>query len=284
MGNAPNLVKNTLSKSKKSKKNQIFEILFFLLVTCAKTAFRDDSTTEDSLENNSDVEVVLDYENFQNGVVEKSKFDDHNNVGVVGIKTVSEYYEEMIFSTGKKSISETDTLEISDTYEDVVQKDTTPKYENVIFDKNNKKLEEESLYTVGRRFPSIRSVKSKNRKEAKKDLYAKPDKCIMNKSNESGSFPRPVAAIYATTTTNDFQSKLDLGLDGGPESNIYENERIILGKYKKPIWWPVAGIRRFKKPKTSHVLIAVMIISVIVFLSAGAILIYKPSKSLFSFG
>ena len=258
---------------------------FFLLVTCAKTAFRDDSTTEDSLENNSDVEVVLDYENFQNGVVEKSKFDDHNNVGVVsGIKTVSEYYEEMIFSTGKKSISETDTLEISDTYEDVVQKDTTPKYENVIFDKNNKKLEEESLYTVGRRFPSIRSVKSKNRKEAKKDLYAKPDKGIMNKSNESGSFPRPVAAIYAPTTTNDFQSKLDLGLDGGPESNIYENERIILGKYKKPIWWPVAGIRRFKKPKTSHVLIAVMIISVIVFLSAGAILIYKPSKSLFSFG
>ena len=235
------------------------------------------------MENNSDVEVVLDYENFQNGVVEKSKFDDHNNVGVVGIKTVSEYYEEMIFSTGKKSISETDTLEISDTYEDVVQKDTTPKYENVIFDKSNKKLEEESLYTVGRRFPSIRSVKSKNRKEAKKDLYAKPDKGIMNKSNESGSFPRPVAAIYAPTTTNDFQSKLDLGLDGGPESNIYENERIILGKYKKPIWWPVAGIRRFKKPKTSHVLIAVMIISVIVFLSAGAILIYKPSKSFFLF-
>ena len=235
------------------------------------------------MENNSDVEVVLDYENFQNGVVEKSKFDDHNNVGVVGIKTVSEYYEEMIFSTGKKSISETDTLEISDTYEDVVQKDTTPKYENVIFDKNNKKLEEESLYTVGRRFPSIRSVKSKNRKEAKKDLYAKPDKGIMNKSNESGSFPRPVAAIYAPTTTNDFQSKLDLGLDGGPESNIYENERIILGKYKKPIWWPVVGMRRFKKPKTSHVLIAVMIISVIVFLSAGAILIYKPSKSFFIF-
>ena len=101
----------------------------------------------------------------------------------------------------------------------------------------------------------------------------------MNKSTESGSFPRPVAAIYAPT---DFQSKLDLGLDG-PESNIYENERIILGKYKKPIWWPVAGIRRFKKPKTSHVLIAVMIISVIVFLSAGAILIYKPSKSFFIF-
>ena len=73
-------------------------------------------------------------------------------------------------------IPETETLEISDTYEDVVQKDT-PKYENVIFDKmNNKKLEEEeALYTVGRRFPSIR-VKSKNRKEAKKDLYAKPDK------------------------------------------------------------------------------------------------------------
>ena len=110
-----------------------------------------------------------------------------------------------IFSTGKKSISETDTLEISDTYEDVVQKDTTPKYENVIFDKSNKKLEEESLYTVGRRFPSIRSVKSKNRKEAKKDLYAKPDKGVMNKSNESGSFPRPVAAIYAPTT-NDFQT------------------------------------------------------------------------------
>ena len=174
-------------------------------------------------------------------------------------------------------------MEISDTYEDVVQKDT-PKYENVIFDKmNNKKLEEEeALYTVGRRFPSIRSVKSKNRKEAKKDLYAKPDKGIMNKANESGSFPRPVAAIYAPTTS-DFQSKLDLGLDGGPESNIYENERIILGKYKKPIWWPVVGMRRFKKPKTSHVLIAVMIISVIVFLSAGAILIYKPSKSFFIF-
>ena len=142
----------------------------FFLAPCANTAFRDDST-EDSLENNSDVEVVLDYENFQNGVMEKSNFDHHV---VVGIKTVSEYYEEMIFSTGKKSIPETDTLEISDTYEDVVQKDT-PKYENVIFDKNNKKLEEESLYTVGRRFPSIR-VKSKNRKEAKKDLYAKPDK------------------------------------------------------------------------------------------------------------
>ena len=99
---------------------------------------------------------------------------------------------------------------------------------------------------------------------------------MLNKSTESGSFPRPVAAIYAPT---DFQSKLDLGLDG-PESNIYENERIILGKYKKPIWWPVVG-RRLKKPKTSHVLIAVMIISVIVFLSAGAILIYKPSKFFF---
>ena len=75
------------------------DFLYIFLVPCVKTDFRDDST-EDSLENNSDVEVVLDYENFQNGVVEKSNFDD---VGV-GLKTVSEYYEEMIFSTGKKSI------------------------------------------------------------------------------------------------------------------------------------------------------------------------------------
>ena len=56
------------------------------------------------------------------------------------------------------------------------------------------------------------------------------------------------------------------------ESNIYENERIILKQLNQKKWC--------KKPKTSHVLLSVMIISVIIFLSAGAILLYKPSKYL----
>ena len=121
---------------------------------------------------------------------------------------------------------------------------------------------DEALYTVGRRFPSIR-VKSKDRKDAKKELYATPDKSI-NRPLESGSCARPVAAIYGTIT-NEFQSKMSL-----PESNIYENERIILQQNNKTRWC--------KKPKTSHVLLSVMILSVIIFLSAGAILLYKPSK------
>jgi len=167
---------------------------------------------------NSDLEVVIDYENFQNEVQSKA----------------SEYYEEMVFSTGKKSMLE-ESLEVSDTYEDVAFKTSdsySPRYENVIFDGGNNEKLDESLYTVGRRFPSIRSIKPKERKEAKKDLYAKPDKSVKI-STESGSSARPVTAIYGTLTHN-FQSKIDMSLPD--ESNIYENERIILKQLNQKKW------------------------------------------------
>ena len=87
----------------------------------SRTEFRSDSRTDSVL--NSDVEVVIDYENFQNEVQSKA----------------SEYYEEMVFSTGKKSMLE-ESLEVSDTYEDVAFKTSdnySPRYENVIFDGSN---------------------------------------------------------------------------------------------------------------------------------------------------
>ena len=87
----------------------------------SRTEFRSDSRTDSVL--NSDLEVVIDYENFQNEVQSKA----------------SEYYEEMVFSTGKKSMLE-ESLEVSDTYEDVAFKTSdnySPRYENVIFDGGN---------------------------------------------------------------------------------------------------------------------------------------------------
>ena len=87
-----------------------------------RTEFRGDSIA-DSIDN-SDLEAVIDYENFQNG--EESKIS-------------GEYYEEMVFSTGKKSIIE-ESLDISGTYEDVGfnNVNNTPRYENMVFDGKNK--------------------------------------------------------------------------------------------------------------------------------------------------
>ena len=94
-----------------------------------RTEFRGDSIA-DSMDN-SDLEAVIDYENFQNG--EESKIS-------------GEYYEEMVFSTGKKSIIE-ETLDISGTYEDVGfnNVNNTPRYENMVFDGTNK--EKVTTYT-----------------------------------------------------------------------------------------------------------------------------------------
>jgi hypothetical protein len=139
---------------------------------------------------------------------------------------------------------------------------------------------DEALFSIGRRFPSIRltsEAKKANKKKVHREdqsLYSQPDKSS-KVNTDIGSCSRPVAAIYGTLTQT-YGSKLDL--NSSVDSNIYENGHIVLQQHKAeaPCCCPSPFSSICKRPQTtSNILCAVIVISVTTFLLAGSLLLYQ---------
>ena len=112
------------------------------------------------------------------------------------------------------------------------------------------------LNITGRRFPSIRVKDKKAKKKETKDVSKE------EYSNTVGSCAQPVSAIYGT-------------LDNDKLSNIYENGHIILRQQQQQNskWKRICS--------ESKPVLAVIFVSLVVFITAGAILLYQSRKSLF---
>lgn len=109
---------------------------------------------------------------------------------------------------------------------------------------NLSQKEDEVIYTIGRRFPSIRI----NAKKKKMDKSTKVD-C------ENGSCVRSVVALYAGEKS---------------DGNIYENGHIVIKQKEEE-----RRIRQFKCGKKTF--LAVVVLSVMVFLITGAFLLFSSS-------
>jgi len=236
------------------------------------TKERDHDSGEDSQNISfSDEEIVIDFDEKQ----EESE----------------EYYENVIFQTGKRSSSLTQDSQYLDIdYEDVELKIAMPSYENVNYNNSAKNVKDEGFYTMGRRFPSIR-LKSKDKKDAKKigaGSCASSDKAV-EVNGSKGSCVRATSAIYGDS--EDF------------ESNIYENGLIVIKQNVQNNKNKCCGLRwgfgsqNPKNPKKSNntesrnpcggkkpkqYLIATVILSVIVFVLTGASLLITRGSGSFS--
>ena len=173
-----------------------------------------------------------------------------------------DYYENVVFQTGKKKPLEDEVKsnQSNEEYEEVLVK-TVPYYENVNYSHRNEKGQSEGLYTIGRRFPSIRV---KDKKAKKKEEVNTLDYNVSNIEYNSGSCARPVSAIYGTL---EHPEKL---------SNIYENGHIILRQQRRQ----TSKWRRICKE--SKPVLAVIVVSLAVFITAGSILLYQSRKSFFN--
>ena len=117
------------------------------------------------------------------------------------------------------------------------------------------------IFLIGRRFPSIRVKDKKTKKKETKTIDISKEEY----SNTVGSCAQPVSAIYGTL---DNSEKL---------SNIYENGHIILRQQQRQ-----NSNSKWKRIcKESKPVLAVILVSFVVFITAGAILLYQSRKSWF---
>ena len=124
---------------------------------------------------------------------------------------------------------------------------------------------DEGIYTIGRRFPSIRVKSKEKKKEKKKSFYQKSKDKKLNVETSKGSCARPVEAIYGT-----------LSEDHQLESNIYENGHIVMKHETESL--KCQKICCGKKP--SQCLMIVIIVSVIIFILTGSFLLLSSGKIL----
>lgn len=136
-----------------------------------------------------------------------------------------------------------------------------PTYENVQF--TDEKKDAEGLYTIGRRFPSIRI---KGKKEGKKKAINQQDTEI-EVNHQSGSCVTAVTAIYAYHEKNSQYTEEN-------NSNIYENGHIVLKQEKKQQNKSSCCLCQFLKAKKSKILLFIMVVSVISFVMTGGWLLY----------
>ncbi len=155
----------------------------------------------------------------------------------------------------------------NDDYEIVeVKSAEAPTYENVVsFEKSDslQTFEEiEELYTIGRRFPSIR-VKRDDKKDQKRDAALS--------KNQVGSSVMAVTAIYGEIHKQ--KTLKPPPVQGfGPESNIYENGYIVMKKQAKK------KCKCCSLTQSSKYMLAIVLLSVIVFLGTGSTLLYTSRE------
>lgn len=177
------------------------------------------------------------------------------------------YFEQVAFHTGKNASSlnsefSSAAQDDDGDYEKVQVISGVPTYENVQFS-DEKKADNEGLYTIGRRFPSIRV---KGKKEEKKAKILKDSAAEVN--HQTGSCVKAVTAIYAYHGKS-IEDQHDL-----EESNIYENGHIVIKQQKGQRPRPACCLCQFVKRRKSTILLFVMVMSVLSFILTGGWLLY----------